>query len=418
MLMTLTAVMAGAGTGAGSVAAYADTEISVSAAGEETEDRDGEVSGAAKDFSEVERLARQAETENKTGEIRIESSADDEGLNGAPQSADGAPEGIPMYRMYHPISREHLYTSGITERDTLVTRGWIYEGIGWYAPKEGKPVYRLVNVFTADHHYTTSEHERDALKELGWKYEGECWKTAWDPVYDRATDTWTDRKDGKKLVAVYRQFHPHLRTGAHNYTTGSHERDVLCGIGWVDEKVGFFASGEGKNLNELKDEKWSEIQTKLGVKTDGFTYDNEKVSAKDAAILGGIIYHEAGNHSEGMYCVGQVVLNRLKDYRLANAMYGRELYPSSIEAVIDEKNQFLPVEDLRDYMADRLMTAEAEGLRRAYAVAEKLLKGDDTGRKLIGGRKCFWSDWYAQQMNYSHCDSPVSYGGNTYFNWK
>lgn len=56
---------------------------------------------------------------------------------------------IEMYRKYNPNSGEHFYTSQVNEKNNLVSLGWNYEGIGWYAPSTGDPVYRLYNSFVA-----------------------------------------------------------------------------------------------------------------------------------------------------------------------------------------------------------------------------------------------------------------------------
>ena len=52
---------------------------------------------------------------------------------------NSCPGGRPMYRLYNPnayatgMSGAHHYTMSETERDNLVSIGWIYEGIGWYS---------------------------------------------------------------------------------------------------------------------------------------------------------------------------------------------------------------------------------------------------------------------------------------------
>jgi predicted nucleic acid-binding Zn ribbon protein len=125
--------------------------------------------------------------------------------------------------MFHPGTTEHFYTSGINERNTLRKIGWIYEGIGWYAPATGDPVYRLFNPRTGDHHYTTTAHERDVLSGIGWIYEGIGWYS-----------------DPDKGMPMYRQCNPHAVVGAHNYSCSTHERDVLVTRGWVDEGIGFY----------------------------------------------------------------------------------------------------------------------------------------------------------------------------------
>ena len=47
-------------------------------------------------------------------------------------TADPAKD-IPVYRVYNPNSGHHLFTKDKSEVDVLVSLGWIYEGIAWYA---------------------------------------------------------------------------------------------------------------------------------------------------------------------------------------------------------------------------------------------------------------------------------------------
>ena len=133
-------------------------------------------------------------------------------------------KGKPMYRMYNPNSGEHFYTAAIAERDMLISVGWRYEGIGWFAPeKSNTPVYRLYNANAGDHHYTMNAAERDMLKRVGWKYEGIGWYS-----------------DDKRTTPLYRQYNPNARTGTHNYTTNRAENDMLVRVGWKAEGIGWY----------------------------------------------------------------------------------------------------------------------------------------------------------------------------------
>lgn len=108
----------------------------------------------------------------------------------------------PMYRLYNRISREHLYTSAEKERDILTRGDWVYEGVGWVAPKKSTtPVYRLYNPHLGDHHYTPNATEVKALtSKHGWKAEGIAWYAAeegWqrgaEPTYVRMAVTVADK---------------------------------------------------------------------------------------------------------------------------------------------------------------------------------------------------------------------------------
>ncbi|MDM8271099.1 hypothetical protein [Thermophilibacter provencensis] len=129
---------------------------------------------------------------------------------------------ITMYRLYNQYTGEHLYTASASERDSLKSIGWTYEGVGWVAPATGDPVYRLFNPYSDDHHYTMKADERDALKRLGWRDEGVGWYSGGD-------------------VPVLRQFNPYAVTATHNYTVSREENDALVKIGWRAEGAGWYA---------------------------------------------------------------------------------------------------------------------------------------------------------------------------------
>ncbi len=131
---------------------------------------------------------------------------------------------IPMYRLYNPNSGEHFYTSVNAEKKHLVSLGWRYEGIGWYAPSTSRtPVYRIYNPNAGDHHYTTSTGELNNLVKLGWRYEGIGWYS-----------------DDTKTVPLYRQYNPHAKSGAHNYTVSKEENTWLVGLGWRAEGIAWY----------------------------------------------------------------------------------------------------------------------------------------------------------------------------------
>ena len=132
---------------------------------------------------------------------------------------------IPMYRLYNRWSYEHFYTGDEAERDKLVSVGWTYEGIGWYAPAAGDPVYRLYNRWApgGDHHYTMDRAEYDHLVSVGWTGEGVGWCS-----------------DPNHTVTVYREYNPYEFAHNHNYTANRSEHDMLVGVGWHDEGIGWY----------------------------------------------------------------------------------------------------------------------------------------------------------------------------------
>lgn len=130
-----------------------------------------------------------------------------------------------MYRLYNPNSGEHFYTKTISEKKYLVSVGWNYEGIGWYAPVTGEPIYRLYNPNVGDHHYTRDVDERDYLVSVGWNYEGIGWYS-----------------DTSESVPLHRLYNPNAVTGSHHYTITVSERDKLISLGWRYEGVGWYGS--------------------------------------------------------------------------------------------------------------------------------------------------------------------------------
>ncbi len=136
---------------------------------------------------------------------------------------------IEVYRLYNPNNGEHLYTNNLGEKDYLDNSGWNYEGIAFTAINGGQHVYRLFNPNSGEHHYTKNTTEVTDLHTKGWNVEG----VAWDYDYDGIITT----KD------VYRLYNPNAtgiyEVGAHHYTADQYERDVLVGLGWQYEGVGW-----------------------------------------------------------------------------------------------------------------------------------------------------------------------------------
>jgi len=149
---------------------------------------------------------------------------------------EGGSDNTKMHRLYNPNSGEHFYTGNDGERDSLIEKGWKYEGIAWIAPAgSNTPVYRLYNPNAGDHHYTMSVDERDNLVDNeGWNDEGIGW-------YSVETEQ----------VPLYRLYNPNATgAGAHHYTTGIGERDHLISIGWKDEGIGWFGLEESDPIAE------------------------------------------------------------------------------------------------------------------------------------------------------------------------
>ena len=133
-----------------------------------------------------------------------------------------------MYRLYNSNSGEHFYTANAGEKNHLANIGWIYEGVGWNAPKTSDyPVYRLYNGNGGEHHYTMNKAEKDMLVRAGWKYEGIGWYSA-------------DPKDSNS-IPLLREYNPNAFANNHNYTTSKPEHNWLISLGWKDEGKAWYA---------------------------------------------------------------------------------------------------------------------------------------------------------------------------------
>lgn len=82
-------------------------------------------------------------------------------------------------RVYNPRSGEHIYTQDTNEVKVLTSRyGWRSEGVAFYSPKtSSKPVYRVFNpgAGLGAHFVTGDGYEKNSLVSRGWKYEGIAW---------------------------------------------------------------------------------------------------------------------------------------------------------------------------------------------------------------------------------------------------
>ena len=144
-----------------------------------------------------------------------------------------------VYRLYNPITSEHLFTTSESEYESLTAHNWKQEGRAWSSPtSSAKGVYRLYNpalgaLGKMSHHYTTSKEEADKLVAgNGWQYDN-----GGKPLFYSAEDA------GGALGGaspVYRLYNGGL--SAHHYTLDSSENDSLTSYhGWKGEGVGFYA---------------------------------------------------------------------------------------------------------------------------------------------------------------------------------
>jgi hypothetical protein len=138
---------------------------------------------------------------------------------------------INQYRLYSPITLEHLFTTDENEYNVLGTRGWTQEGLGYKMLSSGGtfsgtfpvPFYRLYHDPSRQHHWTTDANEVTTLAErTDWTYEGII-------GFILPTQVGTS-------IPLFR-----LVLGSpliHLWTTDSHEKFVLTTQrGWGDEGI-------------------------------------------------------------------------------------------------------------------------------------------------------------------------------------
>lgn len=84
---------------------------------------------------------------------------------------------VPVYRLYSPVIRQHLYTKDAHEADVLASSGnWQNEGLAWYSSASGTPVFRLYSPSTYEHLYTADSNEKNFWVSRGlMKDEGTGW---------------------------------------------------------------------------------------------------------------------------------------------------------------------------------------------------------------------------------------------------
>lgn len=137
---------------------------------------------------------------------------------------------VPVYRLYNPVTGNHLYTTDENEKYVLYAKeGWGYEGVAWYAPTSGTGVYRLYNSALHNHLYTTDTNEINTLKKLA---------------------DWSLDNNGKPLfysggsTPIYRVYNKEL-SGMHHLTSDVNEYNELPKYGWQQENVALYAKKLG-----------------------------------------------------------------------------------------------------------------------------------------------------------------------------
>lgn len=144
------------------------------------------------------------------------------GIRNAPSGNDSDGNRVAVYRLYNSNNGLHHYTTSLSETNELLSLGWNYEGISFYAANRGREVFRLYNPNDGNHLYATDANERTNLIVLGWNDENIAWympQSGGDPVY--------------------RLYNPY--SGEHIYTMSYEEYLANGELGWQQEGIAWYS---------------------------------------------------------------------------------------------------------------------------------------------------------------------------------
>jgi len=144
-----------------------------------------------------------------------------------------------VYRLYSPVTLEHLYTTDPREYNTLESYVGTWNGEGQvFSEYNGpatvggvadEPYYRLYNPFVLQHLWTTDSNEYTVLATEGWNQEGIVGYVF--PVAPGSTATSLPTVPNSQ--ALYRMMAPQV----HLWTTSLNEYDTLATEGWTGEGI-------------------------------------------------------------------------------------------------------------------------------------------------------------------------------------
>jgi len=161
-------------------------------------------------------------------------------------------EGLPFYRLYNPVTQDHLYTISEVERKDALAAGYINDGVpvvgGIYEidhffgnePSESISFYRLYHPGTNDHFYTTNKTEKDAALVNGYIDDGYCkkYEDGEDNCVSYAGMIFSNNASpGVKAVTIpfFRLYNP--SSNDHFYTTDEFERKyAIDNYGYIDDQ--------------------------------------------------------------------------------------------------------------------------------------------------------------------------------------
>jgi uncharacterized repeat protein (TIGR01451 family) len=192
-------------------------------------------SGASASFEVVMRPAAAGTITNAVSASAAEADAwADDNASSLDITVNATPAGVPVtrYRLYSPVTQEHLFTTDLNEYDTLgaETGVWNQEGAsgrvldnpGLFNGVTAEPYYRLYNTITRWHHWTTDANEYYTLIQFpNWNAEG--------------VDGYILPSDTTGAEQLFRLVYPDGR-GLHHWTIDSVEYGILTTqYGWIGE---------------------------------------------------------------------------------------------------------------------------------------------------------------------------------------
>jgi len=144
-----------------------------------------------------------------------------------------------VYRLYSPVTLEHLYTTDPREYNTLESyvgtwngEGYVYSeysGPGTVGGITDEPLYRLYNPAVLQHLWTTDFNEYTVLATEGWEQENIV-----GYVFPAAPgSTAASLPTVPNSEALYRLMAPQV----HLWTTSPNEYDILQTEGWTGEGI-------------------------------------------------------------------------------------------------------------------------------------------------------------------------------------
>jgi|GEM_PF-3505097 len=140
---------------------------------------------------------------------------------------------VARYRLYSPVTQEHLYTTDANEYAVLATYGWTQEGMShqiFNAPASidgisTSPLFRLYNTSNMQHLWTIDANEYNTLRLFAhWNAEG--------------VDGYVFGQTVTGAIPLYRLNYPYGGLNYHHWTADENEYNVLPGQqGWVQEGI-------------------------------------------------------------------------------------------------------------------------------------------------------------------------------------